>query len=235
VSFLSEDMVMRVRLKHERNSPRERAAEERRTAQHDKRRKRSMRQVRRMKAARDASRKGGKPKRKRVTGKFAKQLEATKMQAKRAKMASRKIPLIGWALIVNDQALNFHENARRVLDGMSARLVQARDDHTVYGDMIPQAASAAAALEYVESDAGRLRAIGNEGKMTGTLTSNVEIIRRLAYESAVGAVMILRDSHFDSADSFLDKIIMKAERAELKSMADRTCHLIRQRGGRGIK
>lgn len=149
-------------------------------------------------------------------------------------MSTRLVPILGWAMLANDAALIYHDFGRRISGGMSARLIQAQDSAISMGDYLPQAASAAAAIDYVESDPALLRATGEDGHMSSTLRSNLVIIRQLAYESAVGADMIRRDAHFDSADSFLDKIIMQAERAELKSMADRTCHLIRtERSAKG--
>lgn len=233
-----DDMVMRLRLKHERNSPRERAAEERREDQEKRKRRRAMRLLRRARYAAHGATLG----RKRRRGprhlkakKFSRQISTVTTMSKIVVLTvARFIPVLGWALLANEAATLYHEWGRRISGGLSARLVQLQDNQVTMGDLIPQATAAAVALDYVESDAGRLRAIGNEGKMTGTLASNVEVIRQLAYERAVGADMIRRDSHFDSADSFIDKIIMQAERAELKSMADRTAHLIRtERASKG--
>jgi len=225
-----DDMTMRVRLKHD-TPQRERAAEERRSRQTEGKQRKARRRIRKSRAIRQEAARRMRKRRSKAKSSNLKHLKKLKY----AKRGSRAIPILGWAMLANDAALLYHEFGRRISGGMSARLVQTHDDQLVYGDMLPQAASAAAAIDYVESDIDILRTTGERGKMSGTVTANVAIIRRLAYERAVGADMIRRDQHFDSADSLLDKIIMQAERAELKSMADRTAHLIRQRGGRGIK
>ena len=239
MTFLGgDDMVMRLRLKHERNSPRERAAEERREHQEKRKRRRATRLLRRARYAAHGAKLGKKRRRgpRRLKAKkFSWQIRTAKVTAKIVGgTVARLIPFLGWALLANDAALLYHDWGRRISGGLSARLVQLQDNHVTMGDFIPQATAAAVALDYVESDAGRLRAIGNEGKMNATLASNVEVIRQLAYERAVGADMIRRDSHFDSADSFMDKIFAQADRAELKSTFDRIAHLIRtERASKG--
>jgi len=238
MKFQRDDMTIRMRLRQDRSTPRERAAEERRTRATARRRQRSAKLIRRTRAARGANR-HVKGKRRPSGASRAKEamlgkLKYAKFAASKAKLASRRIPFLGLALLANDAALFARDGARRALDSQSERLNQLQDNAVTMGSSIPEAAANSAALEYVEGDASRLRAIGEDGKMTGTLASNLEVIKKLEFERATGADMIRGDGYFDSADTLSDKLIKKAREAGLQAVADRVAHLIRtERGAKG--
>lgn len=227
-----DDMVMRLRLRHE-PTQRERAAEERRTRKEGDKHRRAKRRLRRARAAREGNRSrrplNGKRRNKSA---LARKIAAAKTTAKLSSWRLRALPVIGWVMLANDAALLFHEYGRRTSEGMSSRLVQVQDDQHVYGDLLPRSEANAAALEFASSDPEILRMMGSDNRMSTALKENVAIIRRLAYDRARGADLIRADARFDSADSVLDKFIMQSERAELRATADRVLRLIRERRAR---
>lgn len=233
-----EDMVMVVRLQHGQ-IVRERAEQERKTQREQRKERRTWRRLHRLRQARamQRRRRAKHPKRMRG-GKLADQVKMGLRLSRRASYATRIVPILGWALLANDAAMLFHDWGRRISGGLSSRLVQLQDNAVTMGDFIPQAAAAAATLAEVESDRDRLRVIGEDSKLSDTLTSNLKLIRELEYHRAVGADMIRRDPHFDSADTTIDKLIKTylhgGDVAELKDLADRVAHKIRtERGSRG--
>ncbi|MCH7511256.1 MAG: hypothetical protein IIB19_02705 [Chloroflexi bacterium] len=221
----TDDMTIVLRLKHERTQ-RERATEERKQRRELKRNTRSRTRLRAAWAARhDLS---ARKRRRRKAKRFGAPIRTAKtVGTALGTFATRSAGWLGVALLVNDLAVIYHDVDRRVSGGMSARLVAAQDRYLVYGDIGARAQANADVLAQIEGDPGLLASIGQQDRMPSSLASNVVILKRLAYERAVGADSIRRDHHYDSADTFLDKLIMQGESADLKAMADRACHLIR--------
>ena len=112
-------------------------------------------------------------------------------------------------------------------------MVEAEDAHVVMGDLDEKAQANADALGFVENDADLLRVTGQDKKMSGTWMGTVGTIKKLALERAMGADMIRRDPHFDSKDSFIDKMMDAISEKEIEGMANRTAHLIRTERGIG--
>lgn len=227
-----DDMKMTPRVGLGAGSTRERANEERRSKQAARKRRGLLSRLRRVRALRQARRvrkgRAGRAGRGGV-GIGAKSALKAGSRGLMMRAGSRAIPVVGWALLAVDVLVQGVKLDKR-FRGRSGRLVEAEDAHTVMGVLDEEAIANAEALNFVESDADLLRSIGRAGKMSSSMATVVEKIKALALARAHGADLIRRDPHFDSADSLLDKIILRANESGLRDKVDTTIRALRAEG-----
>ena len=227
-----DDMRITPQIDGGKSTPRERAAEERRTQAVSKRRRGVLAELRRVRATRRATQG-------RVTKRFSKigskRAAQAGLKAGARTVASRAIPVAGWALLLVDLLTLGPQLARRIGGGKSGRLVEAEDAQTLMGDLDNEAAANAFALGEIESDRGLLRAIGQDGKINSSIQVMINVAKRRALVQSQGADILYRDPAFDSKDTMLDKLLGKVRDADLKTMADTAFAKLRELGLGKIK
>jgi len=226
-------MVFTPRFARDRQTPKERAQEERRTrATHERRRKMRRKLLidrarRRIAAGRaERKRKARNLKAGRGGGRAAGKAAAAKTAAK---WGSRAIPVAGWALLLAD-LLVIGARAGRRIEGASSRLLDAQDANLSQAGLHLEAEANAQALGFVEGDRDLLRAIGQDGKMNSSIAALVAAVKKDAHERAIGANYIQSDPFFDSADTLLDRLLAKMTEDGTINKADRAVDLIRANG-----
>lgn len=142
---------------------------------------------------------------------------------------SRLIPIVGWAMLIADVLTIGHEAGRR-LEGESSRLVGLNDAHEIYGELELEAQTTAQVRDFFESDAGMLRAIGQEGKMNSSMEVLKTAMTTEIHKRVVGADLINRDPYFDSADSLLDRAVQMFQDEDIQGLTDETIRKLRANG-----
>jgi hypothetical protein len=232
MTFLPDDMVIKPRFKRD-PSPRAQDQEKRRTqnqvrkARRARKKMRNLRLMRRMAGGRGARNRFAKGQRVKVRGKG----KAVKMGAAKggAKLASRAVPVVGWAMLIVDLVMLGHEYGRR-FEGKSARLVEAEDARVMWGGMQLDIQTNMQVRDMFESDAGMLRAMGQTGKMNSSMQVLKDAMLAETRKRVVGADMIARDPYFDSADTLLDRAIAKWNEKEIKGLTDETVRKLKANG-----
>jgi len=210
-----DDMVITPRLKRkDETSPRERAKEERRNEQEGlRRRRRRVRASRAERAARTRTR--TRPSRGRV-----------KVGVRNAARGATRV--LGAAAVAAEALILTGQAFRQFEHGMSKRLVEAQDAHTIYGDLDEQFTASQNTRNFFESRPDLLRAIRNNGAMSAGMKQVSADMRRIELRHARGADLIERDPAFDSPDAFEDKVIKEiVEMAKASGLADYTREAIR--------
>ena len=195
---MTDDMVIRPRLRKER-TVRSRAAEAKRTDQARQRmfhmERRSARRFRLRRRKQQAASGGMMKNLKRAAG-----------------YAGRMASVVGW---VTEGVIGAGQMARR-LQGMSGRLIEAQDMHTMYGDLRLRVQATSSVRNQLESDREILRIIGMEGRVNSQILNMAETMREQEMLRVRGADLIERSQEFDSPDSLLDKGFAEAS-AEWKA------------------
>ena len=146
-----------------------------------------------------------------------------------SKGASRAIPIIGWAMLIVDLVMLGHEYGRRI-EGKSARLVEAEDAHAMWGEMSYDVQNNQEVRDFFESDAGMLKAMGQEKKMNSSMSTLKAVMLEENKKRIIGADMIKRDPYFDSPDSLLDKAIAMFRKDEIPGLTDETVRKLKANG-----
>lgn len=214
-----DDMVITPRLKRRgETTPRERAKEERRTEREAKRRRRRFRATTRASANRRASISRARPR------------SPIRTNVRNAARGASRV--LGAAAVFAETVIRVGQAFRQVEHGMSKRLIEAQDAHTIYGDLDEQFTAASNTRSFFESRPDLLRAARNSTTTAAGLTKVAEDINRLELFAARGADAIERDVAFDSPDTMEDKIlkelIQKARESGVADKAATAIELIRK-------
>jgi len=153
------------------------------------------------------------------------------------KLATRAIPIVGWALLLVDvvmlgiEATMEAHHYSRMNDGMSERLIGLEDAAVRWGaDELLDMQNDADTRAFFESDAGMLRAIGQQKGMNSSMTTLRDAFSEENKKRVIGADRINRDPYFDSADTLLDKAIAVWNEAEIPGLADETIRKMKAAG-----
>jgi len=152
-----------------------------------------------------------------------------KVGLKGAKMASRGIPIIGWAALLADVVILGGQAARQ-FGGDSDRLVKMQDAYTMFGDVNYDVTANQEVRDFFESDAGMLKAIGQEKKMNSSMTHLKTAMLRESRRRAEGADHLHRAKWMDSPDTLLDKTIAYFQGKGIPNLTDETITKLRALG-----
>ena len=214
------------RFKKEQNNPRLQELEKRKTETQRRKRRRIRQKLKAANALRNF-----RQKRRFRNNKFQKKKAGIKVpNAMKAKVASKAVPVIGWAMLLADLILWGGELARKYKRGDSDRLIKSTDAHTMWGLMDEEAAANADILQQFESDEGMLRAIGQEKKLNSSMMLLAQSLKVESEKRMIGADMIDRDPYFDSASSLTDRLLSKIRGVDLKGQTDDTIRRLKEFG-----
>lgn len=208
--------------------PRRRADEARKTHRAKRKSRLKLKKLRQAKRARDAGRLGVAK-----TAGAAKQVSAAKNLGKAgAKGGSRMMGVVGAALLVMDGINAVGSVSRRAEGGVSGRLLDAIDQHEMYGSLDEASTGAAKGRGHIEANNDLLRIVGTQGRVNSQIGQLGAYFREKETAIAIGSDLIDREPTMDFLGTIADKAIEKGA-SKMKQVTDDAINGIRGWIGKG--
>jgi hypothetical protein len=226
-----DDITITPRFKADRQTPKQRAEEERRTVSIRKRNKRvsmSLRKMRNMRRA-VAQKRGRKTRRSNPKARSRKSPGIWRNSAvvkAGAKAGSRLVPLAGQAALLLDLLVVGGQLTRR-FSGDSMRKIHADDAKVMSGTLTEEIIANQVAVQFAENDSSVLRTVGATGRMSSCLQEQIKIVKEDAYHRATATGWIQRSKEFDSPEMILDRIIAAFREGDIPGQVDEFIEKVR--------